>query len=113
MLKDKLQPTENPVKLIDTLRTGAEIPSFGVAATTKPINNLKQNIKFNDRYKFRNQLFGSDEIAWEKALETLDAANSRREAVDVILQDYAPKYNWDFNNETTTAFMDIINRRFQ
>jgi hypothetical protein len=113
LLKDKLQPTENPVKLIDTLRTGAEIPSFGVAATTKPINNLKQNIKFNDRYKFRNQLFGSDEIAWEKALETLDAANSRREAVDFILQDYAPKYNWDFNNETTNAFMEIINRRFQ
>jgi len=113
LLKDKLQPTENPVKLIDTLRTGAEIPSFGVAATTKPINNLKQNIKFNDRYKFRNQLFGSDDIAWEKALETLDTAKSRREAVDIILQNYAPKYNWDFNNETTTGFMDIINRRFQ
>jgi hypothetical protein len=113
LLKDKLQPTENPVKLIDTLRTGAEIPSFGVAATTKPINNLKQNIKFNDRYKFRNQLFGSDDIAWEKALETLDTAKSRREAVDIILQNYAPKYNWDFSNETTTGFMDIINRRFQ
>jgi len=113
LLKDTLQQTEVTPKLMDTLRTGSEIPSFGAAASNKPINNLKQNIKINDRYKFRNHLFGSDDIAWDKALETLDAAKSRHEAVDLVLKTYAPKYNWYFNNETTTAFMDIINRRFQ
>lgn len=113
LLKDTLQQTEVTPKLMDTLRTGSEIPSFGAVASNKPINNLKQNIKINDRYKFRNHLFGSDDIAWDKALETLDAAKSRHEAVDLVLKTYAPKYNWDFNNETTTAFMDIINRRFQ
>jgi hypothetical protein len=113
LLKDALQPTEPARKLIDTLRSGSDIPTFGAAESNKPINNLKQNIKFNDRYKFRNQLFGSDEIAWDKALETLDAAKSRHEAVDMVLKTYATKFNWDFNNETTIAFMDIINRRFQ
>lgn len=113
LLKDALQPAEPARKLIDTLRSGSDIPTFGAAESNKPINNLKQNIKFNDRYKFRNQLFGSDEIAWDKALETLDAAKSRHEAVDMVLKIYATKFNWDFNNETTIAFMDIINRRFQ
>lgn len=113
LLKDALQQSQEAPSLLEMLKLKQEVPSFLTSENNKAINSLKQNIKVNDRYKFRSQLFGNDDIAWEKALETLDAANSRHEAVDMVLKTWAPKFNWDFNNATTQAFMDIIHRRFQ
>ena len=71
-------------------------------------DDLRKWFTINDRYRFRRELFGNDNVAMTDTINLISAMNSLSEVEDYVYSDL----EWDRDNEQVKAFMDIVAFRF-
>lgn len=86
-----------------------------VAPVTPPVSkkypDIKTMIGFNEKIMFMRNLFAGDAATYEEALKQVNACSSYEEAkafVDVLKNEY----RWKSDDDSTTAFLDLVKRRF-
>lgn len=68
------------------------------------LEELRKLFTVNDKYRFRRELFGNDNIAMSDTINMIAAMKSMAEVDDYVYSDL----EWDKENDDVRAFMDII-----
>ncbi len=76
------------------------------------VANLRSAISLNQKFQFINKLFDGDSFAFNEALDKLEKSQSYEEVRFLIHNEYGQRYAWDFGQEDTKSFMDLIERKF-
>lgn len=81
----------------------ADIAQYGT-----PVDDINKAIGINDRFLFMRELFGGDKMAFDAAIETVNAASSYEQAHEYFRQ----QYSWDETDATVELFLKAVHRRF-
>lgn len=81
----------------------ADIAQYGT-----PVDDINKAIGINDRFLFMRELFGGDKMAFDAAIETVNAASSYEQAHEYFRQ----QYSWDETEATVELFLKAVHRRF-
>lgn len=73
-----------------------------------PVDDLKSALSINDRYLIISELFGGDADACDRALDSLNAAESAEEAIIFIEENFS----WNSRSEATELIIDLLERKF-
>lgn len=76
------------------------------------IDDLRKVIGLNQKFLFMNDLFEGEKAHYDYALNQINATSSLEEANNFLLNELAPKFNWDLNANTTLNFKELIKRKF-
>ncbi len=74
----------------------------------KPVINLSKAIGINDKFLFIRELFKSDPVMYEKALDRIEKASSFTEASGILLE-YTSETE---GNKIADQFLSIVKRKF-
>lgn len=72
------------------------------------LTDLRKAFTLNDRFRLCRDLFGKDESLMDQTLAVLNAQDSYEESV-AYLRD---RFRWNFEDETVTGFMAVLEKRF-
>lgn len=78
--------------------------SIDMSVPESEYDDLRKLFTINDRYRFRRELFGNDNVAMSDTINMISAMKSMSEAEDYVYSDL----EWDKGNDDVRAFMDII-----
>jgi predicted nucleic acid-binding Zn-ribbon protein len=70
--------------------------------------DLKKSLTLNDRFRFQKDLFGNDVRCMDNTLNDLNAFSSLKETTDYLRNRFA----WNWEDESTLAFKEILEKRF-
>lgn len=87
--------------------------SLAAVHESKSLSNLKNNININQRYMFVNDLFDGDEQDYENAMDEVENCDSFDSSVELLVQGYARKYDWDMNTDEVKELLKVIFKRFR
>lgn len=74
----------------------------------KPITDLAKAIGINDKFLFIKELFGGDADLYNQTIKHLNQVTDLNEAIIHIQENF----DWDPDNETAMAFIDLVRRKF-
>jgi hypothetical protein len=74
----------------------------------KPVTDIKSAIGVGDRFLFIRELFGGNNETFEETIAHLNSLTSYSEAHDFLIS----KFNWDESQNTVSAFVNIVKRRY-
>jgi hypothetical protein len=74
----------------------------------KPITDLAKAIGINDKFLFIKELFGGDADLYNQTIKHINQLNDLNEAIIYIHENF----EWDADNETAMAFIDLVRRKF-
>ena len=77
------------------------------------ITNLGKAISLSHKFWFVSELYNGDRIFYEKSIERLDAMSGRDEAETFVQQEVIANLKKPADPAALSAFMDLIERRFQ
>lgn len=77
------------------------------------ISEIQKSISVNQRYMFLNDLFNGDPKAYHTALEEVENSNSFDDSVEILVQNYSKKYEWDMNSDEVKELLKVIFKRFR
>lgn len=97
----KEQPKEQPKE--SPKASAADIATYGT-----PVNDVTRAIGINDRFLYQRELFKGNKMAYDAAIETINAAASYQMAYQYLKQ----TFNWDETDPTVEAFYKAVHRRF-
>lgn len=80
---------------------------------TEKISEIQKSISVNQRYMFLNDLFNGDSNDYSKALVEVENSNSFDESVEILVQNYSKKYEWDMNSDEVKELLKVIFKRFR
>ena len=101
-------PTE-PRRPAPTAPTAANAPKAAdIVNYGTPVDDIRKALSINDRILFQRELFGGNKMAYDAAVETVNAAASYAQAYEYFRQ----TYHWDENDPATEAFLKAVHRRF-
>ena len=83
-------------------------PSKGLADGT-PIASLRSAIGVVDRYMLIRELFDGDDVAYERAIDTLEGMSSFEDCVIYVTENYA----WRPHSQGTKTIMSLLQRKFE
>lgn len=86
-----------------THASALDITTYG-----KPVDDFNKAIGINDSYLFLRELFGGNKMAFQAAIETVNAAGS----FDKAQQYFRSTYHWDETSPIVEAFYKAVHRRF-
>lgn len=86
-----------------THASAVDITTYG-----KPVDDFNKAIGINDSYLFLRELFGGNKMAFQAAIETVNAAGS----FDKAQQYFRSTYHWDETSPIVEAFYKAVHRRF-
>jgi len=75
---------------------------------SKPIDDIKKAIGLNDKFLFIKELFHSNSDLYNEAIEVINQAGNYIEALNYL----KANYDWDYQSEEVTNFLDIVKRKF-
>lgn len=94
-----------------------QLPGYGSGPARSshlvPNKPLKKSISLNQKFMFINDLFKGEKEVWEKACDELDDCASYHEAVQLLNQTYAKRFNWDMNSSKVQDLLDHLEQRYQ
>ncbi len=76
------------------------------------INDLRKAISINDRFRFIHSLFRNDEVAFERAVKTINNFSILQEAQYWIQRELVIKLGWNDEDELVQQFYHLVSRRF-
>lgn len=79
----------------------------------KGIESIIDGISINHKYMFLQELFEGDNDSFNSAVEEVEQCSSFDEAVELLVQTYAKKYEWDMNSDEVKELLKVIFRRFR
>lgn len=77
-----------------------------------PIKDLRKAIGINDKYVFINELFKSDEVAYESSIRTINNFSVYPEAEQWIKRELMITYSWNNQSDIVQHFIQLVRRRF-
>ncbi|MBX9851660.1 MAG: hypothetical protein K2X86_07850 [Cytophagaceae bacterium] len=78
----------------------------------RKIENLKGSFSLNQKFLFINSLFKGAGTEFENAINDVEGTGTYEEALNTLKQNYAGKYNWNFQQDDVKEFLDIVERKF-
>ena len=78
------------------------------AIERKRLADLKKAFTLNDRFRFCRELFGRDEKRMNSVIADLNEKNSYEESIACLKE----QFDWNFEDETVTEFIAILEKRF-
>jgi hypothetical protein len=76
------------------------------------IENIKSAISLSQKFMFINALFKGAGNEYESMLTDIDLCTSYHQAMAILNDKYASKYNWDFTQYEVKEFIEIVERKF-
>ena len=76
---------------------------------SKPITDLRASIGINEKFLFIKELFKGNSDYYSKSIDFLNQAGS----IDNAMQYIHENFQWDKESETTTKFLELVNRKFR
>jgi len=80
---------------------------------TNQTMDFEASISINQRYMFVNDLFGNDVPEYEMAIAEIEGQESFDDAVELLVQSYSRKYDWDMNSDEVKELLKVIFKRFR
>lgn len=80
---------------------------------TEKISEIQKSISVNQRYMFLNDLFGGDGEVYETALIQVENCASFDDSVELLVQNYSKKFEWDMNSDEVKELLKVIFKRFR
>ncbi|HDP75202.1 MAG TPA: hypothetical protein ENN49_04915 [Bacteroidales bacterium] len=74
----------------------------------KPITDLAKAIGINDKFLFIKELFGGDADLYNQTIKHINQLTDLNEAIIYIHENF----EWEADNETAMAFIDLVRRKF-
>ena len=81
-------------------------------ANHNKVVDLKSSITINQRFMFVNELFKGEGKVFTESLEKVETCNNYKEAIDMLLENYANRYDWDTDKEEVAEFFELVSRKF-
>ena len=98
-LNDLLKPQNKKLTVLDK-------------ANQNKLTDLKSAITINQKFMFVNELFKGESKVFQEALEKVDSCITYNEAINLLLESYANRYDWDTDKEEVAEFFELISRKF-
>lgn len=76
------------------------------------IVDIKSALTVNQRFMFINELFKGESWEFDQAMSQLNAFTNYDAAINMLLETYAIKYNWDTENEQVGELFELVGRKF-
>ncbi len=86
-------------------------PSLGERMQQNQINDIKSAIGINDKFLFINELFEGNLKNYNQAIDQLNLANSKDDAMSSFTS-FQEKFNWGDKDEAVEKLKTILNRKF-
>ena len=96
----------------DRLKAGEEEEERPAIHQGARVESLRQSLTINQRFMFKNSLFGGDEQAFDDTLNELDGFSSLREARQYLSGEVARRFNWDKDSEEAEELFMMLQRRY-
>ena len=74
--------------------------------------DLKSMIDFNKQYVLTNELFKGDSLAFQTAVNSINAAPTLELAFEYIKTDLMPKYQWNGEMQSARLFDKLVRQKF-
>lgn len=107
------QYKEEVKTLNESFKKKEKAKSLAAVHESKSLSNLKNNININQRYMFVNDLFDGNEADYENAMDEVENCDSFDSSVELLVQSYARKYDWDMNADEVKELLKVIFKRFR
>jgi len=98
--------------LNQTFRNQSPKASLAERFQNAKVHNLRAAMSLNQKFQFIDKLFGGDSLAFNDALDKLEESQSYEEVKHLFQNEYGHRYAWDFNQEETKSFMELVGRKF-
>lgn len=105
---------EEPVEIIEekiVIQQPESVVEPIVEVTIQQTNYPKLNININDKFRFINELFSANSNEYNIAIEQLNSANSKEDAI-AYFNGLKGIYLWKDDNELAKTLMVLIEKRF-
>ncbi|MFH1320389.1 MAG: hypothetical protein ABII90_07040 [Bacteroidota bacterium] len=89
-----------------------DVQTIGGKLEKTPISDLKTAIGVNERFLFINELFNGNKEDYGNSIDLLNKCKDLAEAKAHIDSELKEKYNWNEEDDTITAFLNLVERRF-
>ncbi len=101
-LPDKSQSIDNLKK--ENYRNNSQL--------NNKVIDTKAALTINQRFMFIEQLFKGEKWEFDNALSKLEAIDNYEEAINLLLSEYAIKYDWDTENEQVAELFDFVGKKY-
>lgn len=88
-------------------------PSLAEVHQTQKIDNIATSITVNQRYMFINELFKGESELFVEAMSKVEGSDSFDEAVELLIQSYSKKLEWDMNAPEVKELLKIVFKKFR
>jgi hypothetical protein len=107
IIADKFQSKHRPFinENLGKSKSGKDISS---KIQSKPISDLRASIGINEKFLFIKELFKGNNEYYNKSIDFLNQAGSLDNAMQYIHENF----QWDRESETTTKFLELVQRKF-
>lgn len=83
--------------------------TVGEMMSMRQAKELRKAISLNDRFRFRRELFGNNDVVMNDTLNLIDTMNDYQEACDYLLQDLG----WSADEIVVQEFFQLLERHFR
>ncbi len=80
---------------------------------TQPTGKMQESISVNQRYTFINELFGGSAEQYNKAIGDIERCESFDDSVELMIQKYAKKLDWNMNSPEVKDLLKVIFKRYR
>ncbi len=84
-------------------------PSLAESLEKEQIDSIKSSLTINQRFMFQNALFNSEEDVMNKALDTIDTCQSKKEVMDYLFKEFP---HWNVESEEFEELVELIDKKF-
>lgn len=105
--------SEEAVSINEKFAKDKEELTLAERLSQKPIDDLNKAIGLNQKFLFMNDLFEGENVAFNEAVDKLNAFSGFIEAEDYINNVLSQKYNWDPTSKSVKNFTSLVKRRYQ
>ncbi|MEQ9376334.1 MAG: hypothetical protein RIG68_14210 [Imperialibacter sp.] len=88
-------------------------PSLAEVHQSQKIDSIAGSITVNQRYMFVNELFDGDSDVFLAAMKKVEGCDSFDDAVELLIQTYSKKLEWDMNAPEVKELLKIVFKKFR
>jgi hypothetical protein len=79
----------------------------------QPTGKMQESISVNQRYMFINELFSGHAEQYNKAISDIERCESFDDSVELMIQKYAKKLDWNMNSPEVKELLKVIFKRYR
>jgi hypothetical protein len=100
------------VSLNDTLQKDQTTLADQLNKEAENINNLKQSLNINQKFRFVNEIYDGDTNEFDKILDKIDSCKDYQEAMLTLENNTNFKTERNMKNQAVKELIDLVSKRF-